>query len=203
MAQHNTEVRRSWLSFFRSEIVLGTMVALLSVLTAAAAYQGSISDSKESDANVEAQKILSLSNTEFLRANQDIIQDYTMYDGYYINFEKDADLTEYYKDSFSDSLITSMDRTDGPFDDQYYTEMYKDADESYEEAMNKFDEAQSAGDKADRYQLTLMIFAVGLALSAWASIVNEASKLRPAFAIISIATSIFGVILFVQLLATA
>lgn len=203
MTTPKVETKRSWLAIFRSDILLGTMVALMSVLTASAAYQGAIADSAESDANVEGQKVLSLSNTEFLRANQDIIQDYTMYDGYYINSDKDEDLTTYYKDSFSDNLLASMDRPDGPFDDQYYTEMYKDADDSYEEAMIKFDEAQAAGDKGDRDQLALMIFAVGLALSAWASIVQEDSRLRPVFAIISIVTAVFGLVIFLQVLLTA
>lgn len=184
-----------------SELVLGSLVALLSLLTAVAAYQGGLSDSAEADANVEGQKILSNSNTEFLRSNQDIIQDYTMYDGWYINDGVNAENADYYKLNFSEALVTSMERPDGPFDDAYYTEVYTDADASYEEAMTKYDDAQKAGDKADKYQMDLMIFGVGLALAAWASLGREESTLRPIFGILSTLLGIYGLIVFFQLLA--
>lgn len=188
------------LSILGSEILLGSLVAILSLLTAVASFQGGLADSAESDANVEGQKILSDSNTEFLRANQDIIQDYTMFDGWYINDGVNDENAEYYKANFSDALIASSERPDGPFDDAYYTEVYTDADASYTEAMAKFDEAQKAGDKADKYQMDVMIFGVGLALAAWASLGKEDSKLRPVFGVISIALGVYGLILFFQLL---
>lgn len=175
-------------------------MALLSVLTASAAYLGALADSAESDANVEGQKILSESNTEFLRVNQEIIQDYTMYDGYYINTDKDEDLAQYYQESFSDELTASMGRQGGPFDDTYYTAMYAEADTTYDQAMTKFDEAQKHGDKADRFQLCVLIFAVGLALSAWASVVREESPIRPLFALISVAGMLFGLVTGLQLI---
>lgn len=188
-------------SILGSEILLGSLVAILSLLTAVASFQGGLADSAEADANVEGQKILSDSNTEFLRANQDIIQDYTMYDGWYINDGVNDENAEYYKLNFSDALVASSERTDGPFDDAYYEEVYADADSSYNEAMTKFDDAQKAGDKADKYQMDVMIFGVGLALAAWASLGKEESILRPVFGALSIGLGVYGLILFFQLLA--
>ena len=160
MSDQTIKTPSAWVRILTSDVMLGLLVALLSVLAAASAYLGALSDSAESDANVEGQKELSESNTEFLRVNQDIIQDYTMFDGYYINFEKDAELSQYYQDSFSEELTVSMNRPDGPFDDPYYESMYADADATYELAMLKFDEAQTHGDKADRYQLIVLVFAL-------------------------------------------
>lgn len=191
--------KRSLLSLLTSEILLGCLVALLSVMTAAAAYLGSVADLQEADANVEGQKVLSLSNTEFLRANSEIAQDYGYFDNYYMNQDVREDIADYYKDSFSDTLKTSADRKDGPFDDQYYTDMYTDADQTYDEAMVKFEEAQKAGDKADRFQLDVLIFAVALSLAAWASVVKEDSKIRPLFSTLSLVISVVGVIIFAQL----
>lgn len=195
-----SETQSPKVEFFRllgHEILLGTLVALLSVLTGLAAYMGSLADGEEAEANVEGQKVLSLSNTEFLRANQDIIQDYTMYDGYYVNADTNPEVAEYYEANFSDSLVASMERPDGPFDEAYYDEIYQDADESYNEAAAFFDKAQAAGDKADRYQMVLMLLAVSLALSAWASILKEESNLRPIFGLLSLAVGVFGIIQFV------
>ena len=140
--------------------------------------------------------MLSNSNTEFLRSNQDIIVDYTMYDGWYINDGRDAEVAEYYQGEFSDALQASMDRPDGPFDDVYYEEMYADADATYDEALTNFDEAQAAGDKADRYQLVLLVFAVGLSLAAWGSLLKEESPIRGLFALIGVAVLVFGLINF-------
>ncbi len=189
-----------FLRLFGSEILLGIMIALLSVMTALSAYQGALADSQESDANVEGQKVLSLSNTEFLRANQDIIQDYTMFDGFYINEERDPELADYYRANFSDALATSMDRPEGPFDDPYYDEMYLDADTSYDEAMTKFDEAQAAGDKANQFQLVVLVFAVALALVAWASVLKDDSNLRPVFTLLSLVISAYGAVNFIMLM---
>ncbi len=182
-----------------SEVLLGTLVALLSVLTAWSSYLGSLADSVEGDANVEGQKVLSLSNTEYLTANQDVIQDYTMYDGFFVFQDSDPERAAYYESNFSDELFDSMDRLDGPFDEAYYDDMYALADGYYDEAILKFEEARAAGERADRYQSVLLTFAVGLALAAWASVVRSESRLRPLFAIISLATLAFGLVNFLGL----
>lgn len=200
MTTEGTTPKKSAFEFLASDVFLGTLVAILSVFTAFAAYQGSMADSKESDKNVEGQQALSLSNTEFLRTNQDIIQDYTMYDGWWINEGVNDVNAEYYRVNFSDSLATSMDREGGPFDDQYYDEMYADADSSFDEAMTVFDEAQAAGDIADRYQLILMIFAVGLSMGAWASLLGNENRIRKFFSLFSVVLFVFGLVLTIGVL---
>lgn len=195
--QKNT--RSGFFKVFASEILQGALVALLSVMTALAAYQGALADSAEADANVEGQKTLSLSNTEFLRATQDIIQDYTMYDGFHINQEDNPEAANYYQDNFSDELRASLNRPDGPFDDEYYNAIYAEADDSFDEAIAKFEEAQQAGDKANRYQLAVLVFAVGLALVAWASVVRSESRLRPVFSVVSLVMFVYGLVTFFNL----
>jgi len=200
MTTERTTTKKSAFEFLASDVFLGTLVAILSVFTAFAAYQGSMQDSKESDNNVEGQQVLSLSNTEFLRANQDIIQDYTMYDGWWINDGVNEVNADYYRENFSEYLTASMEREEGPFDDQYYDEMYADADGSFDEAMALFDEAQAAGDKADRYQLILMIFAVGLSMGAWASLLASENGIRKFFSLFSVILFIFGLVLTIGVL---
>ncbi len=186
--------------FIRSEWVLGILVALLSVLIAAAAYQSSLFDSKESDLNVEGQKQLTESNSLYLEANQFVIYDYQMYDGWYINDGTNDDLAVYYQDSFSENLTASMEREEGPFDDAYYTEMYADAEATYEESMTAFDDANTAGNKADQLQLVVLIFAVGLALAAYGSMLGEEAKLRFFFGLLSVVALVFGAVLYIATL---
>lgn len=189
------------MKFFSSEWVLGILVALLSVLIAAAAYQSSIFDSKEADFNVEGQKQLTESNSLYLEANQFVIYDYQMYDGWYINEGANDDLAQYYMDSFSENLTASMEREEGPFDDVYYTEMYTDAETTYDVAMTAFDDANTAGNKADSLQLAVLIYAVGLALAAYGSMLAQEANLRKFFGILSVVALIFGSVVYIMTLA--
>ncbi len=193
-------MNNKFLKFFGTEWVLGVLVAVLSVLIAAAAYQSSLFDSKESDMNVEGQKQLTESNTYYLEANQFVIYDFQMYDGWYINEGSNDDLAEYYLGSFSGELTSSMEREEGPFDDQYYEEMYADADALYEEAINAFEDANAAGDKADQLQLVVLILAVGLALSAYGSMLSNENAMRNIFALLAVVALVFGCFLYITTL---
>lgn len=186
---------RKLLGKLGSEFVLGSLVAVLSVLTAFAAFQGALADNQESDKNVEGQKQLTESNSMYLEANQFVIYDYTMYDGWYINQDSNPDNADYYKASFSDSLNAALERNaDEPFDDAYYTEMYKDASDTYDEANTAFDEANTAGEKGINLQAVVMVFAVGLALAAYGSLMPEEKAIRILFAIVSITALVAGLV---------
>ncbi len=184
------------LNFLTSELFLGAMVALLSVLVALSAYQSGIADSKESDLNVEGQKQLTDSNSLYLEANQFVIYDYQMYDGWYINEGKDDEIAQYYQDSFSEQLTANVERGTDLFDEQYYEEMYAEAESTYDEAITNFESAQQAGDQADTLQLVVLIFAVGLALSAYGSLLDKASGLRILFAIGSVVALAVGLVIY-------
>ncbi len=184
------------LRFAGNELVLGALVVLLSVLTGLAAYQGSLSDSRESDLNVEGQKQLTDSNSTYLETNQFVIYDFTMYDGWYTSTGVNDENAQYYRDNFSDSLNASMERAEGPFDEAYYTEMYADASSQYDEAIANFELAQEAGDRADKLQLVVLVFAIGLALAAYGSLLAEESPLRVIFAFASVLALIFGLVSF-------
>ena len=175
-----------------SDLMLGFLVAFLSVLTALAAYQGSIADSQESDLNVAGQKQLTEANSFYLETNQFVLYDYNMYDGWYVT--EDPDIADYFYANFSEELTASMDRSEGPFDDEYYDSMYADADSLYDEALDYFDQAQAAGERAIQMQLVVLIFAVGLALAAYASLIKPEKRIRAVFAIASTLAFIMGLI---------
>lgn len=183
-------------SFLGSDLILGFLVAFLSILTALAAYQGAIADSQESDLNVEGQKQLTEANSYYLETNQFVLYDYNMYDGWYV--ASDQDVADYFYANFSDELLSSMDRTDGPFDDAYYNNMYADADSLYDDAISYFDQAQAAGDRAIQMQLIVLIFAVGLALAAYASLIKPEKRIRSLFAIASILALILGLVSYIM-----
>jgi len=168
-----------------SDGMLGSLVAIASVLVAFAAYQSNQADSNQADLYTEGQRTLSLSNTEFLRANQNINQDYAVYDESVVHYD-DPFLLDFFESNFSSELAASAGRPDGPFDDGYYEDMYADADALFDEADALFGQGRDANRSSGRYQMAGLVVAVGLALAAWASILKPTSGLRPVFVIMSL-----------------
>jgi hypothetical protein len=71
------------------------LIGLLSIFTAFASWQGSVADSKQSEHELLAMQDLNDGNAEYLSANQFIVYDYTMYDGWYTT--SDPVHEEYYQ----------------------------------------------------------------------------------------------------------
>jgi hypothetical protein len=182
---------RKFLGFLGNEIFLGTLIALLSVFTALASYQGAMSDSEQNKYEILGMQQLNDGNAEYLRANQDITQDYNYFDNWYLNVDERPEIGEYYQTSFSEALLAAVDRDpDLVWDDQYYDEMYTDATELWDESDINFELASQYDEKGDQLQLVMMIMALGLAFAAWSSLLNAESNMRLLFAL-------FGLIMFV------
>ncbi len=185
-----------YLRWLGSEITLGSLIALLSVFTALSSYQGSMADSDQNKGEIEGMQVLNDANAEYLTANQEIIQDYTYFDSWYLH-QDDPDLADYYQESFSPALLAALDRSaDDPFDDAYYEEMYAYPNELFDEADTLFGVAQEHDERGDRLQLVMMMTAVGLAFAAWASLLGKESHLRLLFAALSIVALVLGVVTY-------
>lgn len=179
---------------FSIDAYLGILVMLLSVATAFSAYQVALADAKAGELDTHAIKTLTESNTEFLRSNQEVMLDYAAFDNYVVQGEDDEEVADYFRGGFSEALEAGMSRDDGPFDDAYYDETFYEADELYIEALDLFDEAQVAGGVADQLQQVMLILAVGLSLSAFASIAEKKGAMTRLFAGIATVTLIYGII---------
>ncbi len=178
-----------------SELVLGTLVAVLSVLTAVAGYQGSMSDSDQTKYNVQGQQQLTDANADYLTANQLIVYDYNLYDGWF-TAETD-EKAEYYHSSFSEELQAAIAvNEEEAFSDAYYEAMYADPTAAFEEADRLFALAEEFNERGDKLQLVMLIMALGLAFAAWASLLKDESKIRLFFAVFSIIALIYGLVLY-------
>jgi hypothetical protein len=184
-----------------SNLILGFLVSALSVLTASANYMAYQAGNTAGDYEAEGDRLLALSNTYYLEANQNIIVDYTMYDGFYINGGVDDFAAQYYQDQFSASLLDSIDR-DSLWDEQYYNDMYSLSEETVADAQASFDLANAEDEREAGFQLSMLIAAVGLAFAAYASLLNEENRLRLVFALISFLLLAFSSLTFLGLLAS-
>jgi hypothetical protein len=184
MSKQTTTHKPSILQRLGSELFLGLLVTVMSVLTATINYATFQVSGTAAEYQTEGERALADSNTEYVISSQFVIQDYTMYDGFYINEGVDDFSAEYYVGNFSEELQASIDRGT-PFDDPYYNEMYAPADELFDEAFEWFDMANAEYDKEAAYQLAMLSAAIGLAFAAYASLLSQESRLRGWFALMS------------------
>jgi type II secretory pathway pseudopilin PulG len=184
-----------FLRFLGSELVLGTLIAILSVLTAFASWQGSIADSKQNESEVKAVQQLNDGNAEYLSANQFIVYDYTMYDGWYTADTEDK--AAYYEASYSEDLQNSIaTNPDDPFGEAYYDAMYASANEYWEDSDTNYDLAGQWDNRGDGLQLVMLVMALGLAFAAWASLLKEENNMRLLFATLALITLVIGLIAY-------
>jgi hypothetical protein len=182
---------KRFFGFLGNEIVLGTMIALLSVFTAITSYQGAMADSKQNEYEILGMKELNDGNVFYLEANQNWLQDDNNYDNWYVNVDTNPEIAAYYEGNFSEALVTALEADQYP--ELYEEQLYADAYAYFDSSESNFSLAGQYDEKGDQLQLVMLIMALGLALSAWASLLGPESNMRLAF-------SLFGIIAFLAAL---
>jgi hypothetical protein len=173
------------------------MIALLSVFTAVASYQGAMADSEQNKYEILGMQYLNDGNAEYLRANQDITQDYNYFDNWYLNVDERPEIAEYYQFNYSEQLVAAIERNpDVVWDDQYYNDMHADALGLWDDSDANFDLGSQYDERGDQLQLVMLIMALGLALSAWASLLGAESNMRLLFALFGIITFVVGIFIY-------
>ena len=163
------------------ELSIAALIAILSILTASNAYYSNIEDSNSNHNYFTSQSIIVEANSLYLEANQAIIYDLNAYDSYYLaDLEGNYTRAEFYFSGLSDSAIASFNRSSGPFDDQYYDEMYSFASEREGEGIALAEKAEAENKASDEFQLAVLFSAVGLSLTGWASVISS-NKLKFTF----------------------
>ena len=165
----------------RVEWTIAALIAILSILTASNAYYSNIEDSNSNHNYFTSQSIIVEANSLYLEANQAIIYDLNAYDSYYLaDLEGNDTRAEFYFSGLSDSAVASFNRSSGPFDDQYYDEMYSFASEREGEGITLAEKAEAENKASDEFQLAVLFSAVGLSLTGWASVISS-TKLKSTF----------------------
>ena len=189
--------------FFANEIFLGTMIAILSVFTAYSSYLGAMSDSEQNKFEILGMQQLNDGNAEYLRANQDITQDYNYFDNWYLNVDERPDIAEYYQFNFSEALTNAFEnQPDIVWTDEYYDTMYADAIALWDESDINFDTASQWDERGDQLQLVMLIMALGLAFVAWASLLGAESNMRVLFSVFGTLSLIAGIVIFITMVPT-
>ncbi len=195
----------SLVSKLSSDLILGILISILAIGTAAASYFSSMSDSDQTKYNVMGTAKLTNANADYLTVNQEIGQDYSYFDSYYLNQDK-PDTAEYYLYNFSEELLAGIDRAGAdtnedadPFDEQYYTDKYASAAQEFDLAEKSLKLAEEFNTRGDAFQLVVLIGSIGLAFGAFAAILPDGRKLRLVFTILSCAILVYAAITWLQI----
>lgn len=184
--------------FLGNEVFLGTLIALLSISTAISSYQGAMADSDQNKFEILGMQALNDGNAEYLTANQNITQDYSYFDNWYLNVDTNPDIAEYYQFNFSEELTEAIERSgeDNPFDDEYYNAMYAFPSELFDESDTHFEIGSKWDERGDQLQLVMLIMTLGLVFAAWAALLGAESNMRLLFALFGLITFAAGLLIY-------
>lgn len=193
-AENNRE--RWWLS----DGLLGAMVVLLTAATAFAAYQSAIIGIEGDDLDFETQKTLVVATGSFLSSNADLIQDLQAYDAYrYFSVDDPAEAA-IHLDRMSEPLRARLENEEDPFSDAYIAELYARAETLLAEVTDQEEQSNVIDDRNRIFELAGFIFAIGLAATAWASLVDSTRRIRMIFLIVALVCAVGGFAVFLRLL---
>lgn len=185
---------RRWLS----DGLLGAMVVLLTAATAFAAYQSALTNIEGDDLDFEGQKTLVVATGSFLNGNAELIQDLQAYDAYRFFIEGDPAEAAVYLERMSPRLRAGLEQPGGPFDKAYLQATYAEAQALIAQVEEIESQANQLDDKNRIYELAGLIFAIGLAATAWASLVHPDRRIRLIFLLIALVGLIGGIGIILQ-----
>ena len=196
MGESETENKQSWLD---SDGFLGALVVLFTIFTAFAGYQSALTGIEGDDLDFQAQRNLVLATASFQSGNSELLEDMYVYDSYRQFADQDPEEAAVYLDRASVTLREGLNRPGGPFDQIYEEARFGDAFDLIEEVEKLEQQANLADDKARIYELAGLIFAIGLAAVAWASLVGSGRRIRLIFLAIALVSLIAGFGVIVQI----
>lgn len=166
-------------------VYIAAMVAIYSVAMAYVGYQASLSDSQEADTYARGLAVLSDANFRYTEAEQLILYDFGLYDQIHVATRTNADpaVLDYLQAQYSLAARESMSRANDHFDATYFSQMRAQANENQAQANANFATAQQAGERADNFEFAVLVLAIGLSFTGWASLADEKSALRWVFAV--------------------
>ena len=191
------EGRVSW---YLSDGFLGALVVLLTAATAFSAYRSSLAGIEGDDLDVEAQKTMILATSSYLAANTEFLEDIQNYDSYRLFSEQDPEESAIYLDRASEALLAGMARPGGPFDEIYAEVRYGDGVELFSQIEDLEQRANRFDDRVRIYELAGLLFAIGLAATAWAALIGHRRRIRIVFVIVALFCFIAGLAVTAQIL---
>ena len=175
-------------SGLESQLVLGALVALLTIATAYVAYRSTAASLDSSTLDFYATKQMQRASLLHLRGNAAYMIDVAAHDRYSELQDQAPDRAQEILNQASPELLAGLERPGGPFDAAYDSARYGEAEAAFEEAQALYDQADEASVEAEQFALGSAILSIGLGATAWAALLQRHSLLRLVFAVLAIAS---------------
>jgi hypothetical protein len=179
----------------QSQLVLGALVALLTVANAYVTYRSAKTSLASSTLDFYAAKEMHHATIAHLDGNARYMIDLTAFSAHRLLEDRDPELAENSLQRASEELLVSMERPGGPFDEAYNQARYGEARAAMETAQELYDQADQASLRSERYSLASTILAVGLGATAWAGLLRERNALRLVFSLAAVVSLVSGLVM--------
>jgi hypothetical protein len=179
----------------QSQLVLGALVALLTVANAYVTYRSAKTSLASSTLDFYAAKEMHHATIAHLDGNARYMIDLTAFSAHRLLEDRDPELAENSLQRASEELLVSMERPGGPFDEVYNQARYGEARAAMETAQELYDQADQASLRSERYSLASTILAVGLGATAWAGLLRERNALRLVFSVAAVVSLVSGLVM--------
>ncbi len=163
------------------------MLIFYGLATAGAAYQVRVFTAMTNRANNVGLIELVRANDQYSQADQIANLDRQIITGLWVAEAESAkrDVFEILIDNLSTEGLASIQRSTD-LDDQYFEEIYAQADTLYENAFSAFHVSSDLSSIKGEYDLTVLLLAMGVAFTAWGSFIEQNNFVRYLFASISL-----------------
>lgn len=176
----------------QSQILLGALVAVLTIANAYVTYRSSKASLASSTLDFYAAKEMHNATIAHLDGNAQYMIDLTAYSGYRLLEGKDPKWAQQSLSHGSEHLLVGLERPEGPFDDEYNQVRYSNSRAAVEKAQALYNQADQTGMQAERFSLASTILAVGLGATAWAGLLRERDSLRLVFSVSAVVSLVVG-----------
>ena len=190
-----TEQKNDW---FTSQIMLSSLIVVLSLFTAYISYERSLASSAQLRQNTAALRELMLSTSAETMANANYQYDLSNYSDAELATD-DIQKTKYelrYSEELQNAIAKNID---DPFSDEYFQKIFADAEQHRNDAEILFDAADGYSKRGNALQQIILIATLGLGFVAWTSVIkNERHTIRIVFIVFALLTLAYGIYLLTQ-----
>ena len=189
------EQKNEW---FTSQIVLSSLIVVLSLFTAFISYERSLASSAQLRQNTAALRELMLGTSAETMANANYQYDLSNYSDAELATD-DIQKTKY-EVRYSEELQNAITKNvDDPFSDEYFQKIFTESEQHRNEAEMLFNEADGYSKRGNALQQIILITTLGLGFVAWTSVIkNERHLIRIVFIAFAFLTLAYGIYLFTQ-----
>ncbi|HSH01754.1 MAG TPA: hypothetical protein VLL52_04485 [Anaerolineae bacterium] len=179
---------------------LSVVVTILSMLTAIVGYQAAMTNSRAGRIALQAQRVLNEANGELTDAGQIQVMDFNAFVAYQQDGGATGERVGMYEALFSDFLMASLaeGNNENPFTEKYEDELLATAWVCLADSDELFALGGDVRTLAERYQLVLFVYALGLAFAAWASLAKGRERLRFNFIMLALLFLLVGLVVYGQ-----